>query len=619
MALVAVLALCASSATAAPPCAGADIYIAAHQDDTLLFQSPDLLEDVRGNRCVQTVFTTAGDAGKGAAYWEGREAGAEAAYAEMAGVADVWQGSTVELAGHQIHKETLVGRPGVSILYLRLPDGGVNGEGFAMYGDQSLRKLWRGGNGEGAPTIGEIEADDGSARYTYSELIATLAAAIQSSASHQVLTQNYLAPQVGPDHSDHAVTGRFVKAAAEALPGSFGGNRLVAFEGYEVALEPKKPANVFGSLLEAKESAFAAYVPHDSACGVDEDCGAEPYPAWLHRQYVSAERTKGVVANAGLEQTVGASSFVALSGAASSAENGGPLGYSWTQVGGPPVVLDGANTIAPTLVTPPHPTVLTFALSVSQGVIASAADLVRVRVPGASPNPTAVAGPDQSVAASARVGLDGSASWDPEGLPLSYDWAQTGGPPVALGDPGSSRPSFTAPAGAAASTLTFSLVVANGAQASAPATVRVAVAAAPPPPPPGAPTSDNRAPTSDNRAPTSDNRAPAADKRAPEKPSDDGKSAEPGQTRGALVRKRVRLIVGRRARRVVRIEGNATARSCRGRLPVGALCRINHAGNVVVESRHSLSRAGIFHLKVRFAAGAQPLKRPLKVVIRRPK
>ncbi len=148
VALVATSVWCVGTAAAAPPCAGGDIYIAAHQDDTLLFQSPDLLEDVRGNRCVQTVFTTAGDAGKGSSYWEGREAGAEEAYAEMAGVPNVWQGSTVELAGHKIHKETLVGRSGITILYLRLPDGGADGDGFPMYGYQSLAKLWNGGNGK---------------------------------------------------------------------------------------------------------------------------------------------------------------------------------------------------------------------------------------------------------------------------------------------------------------------------------------------------------------------------------------------------------------------------------------------------------------------------------------
>ena len=72
--LAALLVGGAARVVAAGPCTGAVIYIAAHQDDTLLFQSPALLEDVRANKCVRTVFTTAGDAGKAAKYWEGRPA-----------------------------------------------------------------------------------------------------------------------------------------------------------------------------------------------------------------------------------------------------------------------------------------------------------------------------------------------------------------------------------------------------------------------------------------------------------------------------------------------------------------------------------------------------------------
>lgn len=584
VAFVAALAWCAGPAAAAPPCAGADVYIAAHADDTLLFQSPDLLEDVQGNRCVQTVFTTAGDAGKGAKYWEGREAGAEAAYAQMAGVPNVWQASTVQLAGHAVHKETLVGQPGVTILYLRLPDGGIDGKGFPLYENQSLLKLWNGGNGQ-MPAIAEIKADNGSAKYTYPQLIATLTAAIHSFGAHEVRTQNYEQTLPGPDHADHVITGRLVESAVQNLPGGFAW-RLSGYEGYEVVgQEP----NVEGPLLAAKTAAFQAYVPHDEACGVDEDCSAPPYPLWLERQYVAATDISGLVANAGLERTVGAAAPVALNGLASSSESGGPLAYSWTQVGGPAVALGGASTATPTFVTPPHPTVLTFALTVSQGVFSSAPDFVRVRVPAASPNPTAIAGPDQSVGAGARVALDGAASWDPEGLPLAYSWAQVAGPTVALNDPGSARPSFTAPSGAA-STLVFSLVVGNGAQLSAPATVRVAVAAAPSPPPP--------------------------DNRPPGKPGEGGPQ-EP--QRGKLARKQVQVTVGRPARRVVRVKGNAVPQSCRGRLPVGALCRITAAGDVVVEARRSLSRAGTFNLNVRFAPGATPGKQSLKVVIKRAK
>src|ERR1019366_7221456 len=57
----------------------------AHADDSLLFQSPSLLQNIQSNSYVRTVHLTAGDDGLGESYWSEREAGMEAAYAQMAG------------------------------------------------------------------------------------------------------------------------------------------------------------------------------------------------------------------------------------------------------------------------------------------------------------------------------------------------------------------------------------------------------------------------------------------------------------------------------------------------------------------------------------------------------
>jgi uncharacterized repeat protein (TIGR01451 family) len=54
--------------------------------------------------------------------------------------------------------------------------------------------------------------------------------------------------------------------------------------------------------------------------------------------------------------------------------------------------------------------------------------------------PLAKAGPDVSVGRSAEVDLDGSASSDPDGGPLSFEWLQVGGPRAVLEDPRTARP-----------------------------------------------------------------------------------------------------------------------------------------------------------------------------------
>ena len=89
--------------------------------------------------------------------------------------------------------------------------------------------------------------------------------------------------------------------------------------------------------------------------------------------------------------------------------------------------------------------------------------------------PTAVAGPAQTVATKAAVTLEGSASSDPDGDPLSYAWTQTAGPTVTLSSASAAKPSFSAPA--SATSLTFQLVVSDGKLSSSPASVTITVQA----------------------------------------------------------------------------------------------------------------------------------------------
>ncbi|ABF87161.1 peptidase, M36 (fungalysin) family [Myxococcus xanthus DK 1622] len=167
-----------------------------------------------------------------------------------------------------------------------------------------------------------------------------------------------------------------------------------------------------------------------------------------------------------------------LDGTASYDPEGQPLTYHWTQVSGPAVTLVNADTATPSFTADvPDDSILTFQLVVRDGLETSAAHQVRAWVLNVNRAPTAVVTAPAEVAefSSEPVTLDARASSDPDGELISYKWAQTSGPAVALKAGSSATPSFKVPEVAADTQLTFTLVVNDGRAQSKTATVTVMV------------------------------------------------------------------------------------------------------------------------------------------------
>jgi hypothetical protein len=89
--------------------------------------------------------------------------------------------------------------------------------------------------------------------------------------------------------------------------------------------------------------------------------------------------------------------------------------------------------------------------------------------------PIADAGADRTVTSGTSVTLDATGSSDPDGDPIQYDWLQVDGPAVSLAGGDTATPSFTAPVVTSTTTLTFEVLVRDGAGNSDTDTVTVTV------------------------------------------------------------------------------------------------------------------------------------------------
>lgn len=164
-------------------------------------------------------------------------------------------------------------------------------------------------------------------------------------------------------------------------------------------------------------------------------------------------------ADAGNDITVRRNATVSLDGSGSADSDGDALAYRWTQTSGAPVTLSSNTSARPTFTAPNESGTVTFSLVASDGKADSSSDTVSVTVENLAPTAASVgtitAGPG-TVAM-----LDGSASVDPDGDPLTYSWTQLSGPAVTIDTvaPGVTR--FQVPSTTPV-TLVFALTVSDG-------------------------------------------------------------------------------------------------------------------------------------------------------------
>lgn len=154
------------------------------------------------------------------------------------------------------------------------------------------------------------------------------------------------------------------------------------------------------------------------------------------------------VASAGAARTVASGATVTLAG---SATGTAPLTFAWTQTAGPAVTLSDPTSATPSFVAPAvtAPTVLTFALAVSNAAEASTASVAITVNAATAPTVNPIAA--RTVGSGTPVSLTASCT-DPRGLTCSFVWTQTSGAPIVL-----------TPNPLAGATISFTVALAAGA------------------------------------------------------------------------------------------------------------------------------------------------------------
>jgi hypothetical protein len=184
------------------------------------------------------------------------------------------------------------------------------------------------------------------------------------------------------------------------------------------------------------------------------------------------------LAHAGPDQAVAPGAVVTLDGSGSADPNGDALTYAWTLASRPEgslASLSGAEGLAGPTFTADIEGTYVLELVVSDGAATSAPDSVIVTVARPNVAPVAAAGADGTGFAGRPIALDGRASEDADGDPLTFLWtfeARPEGSAATLGGADPAQPGFVPDL---AGTYVVRLVVSDGRAESAPDTATYVV------------------------------------------------------------------------------------------------------------------------------------------------
>jgi hypothetical protein len=260
--------------TAVTPATG-EIYFVAHQDDDLLFMNPDIERSILAGKRTQAVFVTAGDDGSCTPCWQGRENGIWNAYAAMANVAKDWTCAPRTFHGKTVSSCVLNTAPHVSVVFMRLPDGGL----ASLWATDSGPPFW-------VTPVPSLTSVDGAYTVTKAEAI-TLVYDVIADFHPAVVGTMDSTLAYGDDHPDHQTS------ALLALEASFRVDSpltLRIFRAYNIygnyfTIPSPEPENLSPAEYAEKVRIMEAYA---GGFPVDSD-----FDRWCHRRYAISRLAGG--------------------------------------------------------------------------------------------------------------------------------------------------------------------------------------------------------------------------------------------------------------------------------------------------------------------------------------
>ena len=242
----------------------------------------------------------------------------------------------------------------------------------------------------------------------------------------------------------------FPKTVVENTHVFLSGSGFDPEDGNDVSFEWFAPPNIF--LINsntANPSFIAPQVSGNSAVVLDfslvvsDSQGLKSQPSFTKVTVVKANHPPK--ANAGKDRTVVEGDKVILHGSGSDPEDGSNVSFRWFSISG--ISLKNASTATPSFTAPTvsgKPLNLIFILTVTDTKGAFSSDTVVIKVVK-NHAPIANAGVDQTGHIGDKITLDGSASHDIDGDPLTYLWSLTSiptGSQAVLDNPAVVNPGF---------------------------------------------------------------------------------------------------------------------------------------------------------------------------------